>query len=144
MMLIPEFIILHHSLTKDGATVSWGRIRDYHLQKGWRDIGYHYGVELARDHYEAFVGRPIEQKGAHCLDGGMNRRAIGVCFVGNFDHEPPPREQWLAGVRLVKSLCNTHNIRPDNIFGHRHFAKNRTCPGAKFDIAAFKREVERT
>ena len=42
----PQYIIFHHSLTKDGTVVDWEAMRRYHEQvNGWSDIGYHYGIE---------------------------------------------------------------------------------------------------
>ena len=131
-------IILHHSLTKDNETVSWGTIRRYHMNMGWKEIGYQYGVELLRDDYEILIGRMADEVGAHTK--GYNTGSIGICFVGNFDLTEPPKESWNLGLRLVRFLCRTYNIEKKNIFGHRDFA-DKTCPGLLFDVNRFKKEL---
>lgn len=136
----PRHIILHHSLTKDGSTVSWVNIRNYHTKTlGWRDIGYHFGIERVGDGYEIFVGRTLDETGAHCR--GMNQKSIGICFVGNFDEREVPPLQWHEGVRLVRSLMNTFNIPMHSIFGHKDFAGHKSCPGKSFSLADFRQEL---
>ena len=138
----PEAIVLHHSLTKDSATVSWGAIRRFHtVDLGWRDIGYHLGIELARNHHEIFMGRMLNEKGAHCPQGGMNSRGIGLCFVGNFDNHSPPIEMWDMGIKLVRSLMDIFEINVSDIYGHRDFNSKKTCPGKMFDIDKFRTEL---
>ena len=144
--MIPTEIILHHSATKDSGTVSWNAIRRYHRDEcNWGDIGYHFGIEFISDpgspagSYEVLLGRLPFEVGAHCKD--HNGRAIGICFVGNFDEAPPPEAMWNQGVRLVKWLCFELAIPVRYIFGHRDFA-NKTCPGTQFDIEKFKADVE--
>jgi hypothetical protein len=125
--------MIHHSLTKDGETVSWGAIRRYHVETlKWLDIGYHFGVELVGDDYEVLVGRPLTMQGAHCYQEGMNRVAIGVCCVGNYDEGPPPEEMLrILGRSLIAPLMEIFDIPERSIVFHRDFAQ-KSCPGEKF------------
>lgn len=133
----PLRIILHHSLTKDSGTVSWGAIRDYHKSIGWSDIGYHFGIENLRGQTEILIGRMPDKKGAHCA--GDNSDSIGICFVGNFDLDPVPAESWNEGIRVVKYLMKQFNIQ--TIQGHRELNPKKSCPGRLFDMDKFRREV---
>ena len=138
--MIPKRIILHHSLTQDSGTVSWDAIRKYHMEVlGWSAIGYHAGIELIGDHFEILIGRMMNEVGAHTA--GHNKDSLGVCFVGNFDQSEPPPDQWNLGIRLVASLCDILHIRPDMIFGHTDFNPGKTCPGTKFNLHGFSRQV---
>lgn len=136
-MIKPQYIILHHSLTKDGHTVSWGAIRRYHMvDMGWRDIGYHYGIEDVDGHMEILMGRLPGETGAHCP--GMNQRSIGICCVGNFDAAPPPDDQWQLCLNLTRALMALHEIPADRVLGHREAMERRTCPGRFWDLKLFR------
>lgn len=134
----PTNIIIHCSATKDSGTVSWGAIRDYHKNKGWSDIGYHFGVELVGDEYEILAGRMADKQGAHCRAGGMNNRSIGVCCVGDYDNENPPEEMIKKCLVLTRYLMRTYGIKSDRVLGHRELEPAKTCPGAKFDMELFR------
>ena len=135
-----RYIIIHHSLTKDGKTVSWGAIRHYHTEvRGWKDIGYHFGIELAREDFEILVGRTLDEPGAHTK--GYNDVGIGICVVGNFDLVEPHPRAWERLVKLVKWLMREYNIPPENVRGHREFAPYKTCPGKRFDLDKLRKEV---
>ena len=139
----PQFIVLHHSLTTDSHTVSWGAIRNYHvLELKWRDIGYHFGIENINGQIEILMGRMPDVNGAHCKQAGMNQKSIGICFVGNFDKAPPSKKVWDAGLKLVAYFCKRHGIPLTNIIAHRDYATYKTCPGKLFDMAQFRMDLE--
>ena len=71
---------------------------------GWKDIGYHFGVELVGPAYQVMLGRDLSTPGAHCKESSMNQLAIGVCCVGNFDLAPPSSTQLDCLRALVRSL----------------------------------------
>ena len=137
----PRNIIIHHSLTKDGKTVSWNAIRKYHLSLGWRDIGYHYGIELVDDHHEILVGRMMNESGAHCKQQNMNYRSLGICCIGNFDVDHVPKKQWQLCLKLVRSLVDVLQLPIDNIYGHNAFAHYKSCPGTNWSMDNFRREL---
>ena len=149
-MLKRTSIMLHHSLTEDGQTVSWGAIERYHREvQGWRDIGYHGGVELAgnpaslgRYAYQAMMGRAEDERAAACLEGDMNDLALHLCFVGNYDQAPPSADILRVAVkRFILPWMKRWAISPEGIIAHHDFADYKTCPGTKFDLDVVRRMV---
>lgn len=137
----PFYAIIHHSLTEDSKTVSWGAIREYHTHtNGWADIGYHYGVELVGNYYEVLVGRPLNIPGAHCQ--GMNSQSIGICFVGNYDLVMPPDLMMSRAVSVFSPIIKGLDIPFENILPHSHFAP-KTCPGTMFPMTKFIEALKR-
>jgi len=130
-----NYIIIHHSLTKDGTTVNWQAIRRYHtIDLGWIDVGYHYGLELINNKVEILAGRPLHTKGAHCKQGGRNHDSIGICCVGNYDNYPISLSMFSKLTDLCTSLCYTFSIPADKIKGHTEYAPYKSCPGKLFDM----------
>ena len=136
----PTHIIIHHSTTRDSESFSWGAIRRYHTATlGWRDIGYHFGIELVGEYYEVLQGRLPNESGAHCVAEAMNNRALGICCVGDFDLEEPPDRQWQVCLNLVRYLTEQYRIPAGHVLGHGEVAADgRTCPGRNFDMKLFR------
>ncbi len=133
--MIPKKCIVHHSLTSDSQTVSWGAIRRYHKEtNGWIEIGYHYGIELVGDSYEVLVGRPENIAGAHCK--GLNALSIGICFIGNFDLAAPSDEMMIRATEVFYPILRRLVITPEDIHPHSAYAP-KSCPGTMFPMARF-------
>ena len=129
-----DYIIIHHSLTKDGRVVNWQAIRNYHRGLGWIDVGYHFGLEKINGEVEILVGRPLLAVGAHTKQQNMNARSIGICVIGNYDEHKPAEEYYDKLIPLLAHLLKVFKLTPDRIKAHRDFASYKTCPGKAFDI----------
>lgn len=137
-----NYIAIHHSLTKDSGTVSWNAIRRYHKTNPnykFRDIGYHFGIELVGNAYEILTGRMMTEVGAHVR--GHNSDTIGICFIGNFDEHEPSKAQWNKGIKLVASLCEVFSLNAYNVIGHYNFDSHKSCPGHMFEMTKFREEI---
>ncbi len=124
-------VVWHHSATKDGVTNDWEAIRKYHIhEKGFRAIGYNFGLERENGLVQWRWGRSLSWEGGHCV--GWNKIALGVCVVGNFDLAAPDPEILRSCVDLGRAIMAAFPaITPERNFFHRQFA-SKTCPGTKF------------
>lgn len=134
------YIMIHHSLTKDGQVVDWNAIRRYHIKtRGWRDIGYNYGVEKVNGVYQVMLGRDLNIPGAHCKHSNMNRLAIGICVVGNYDNRVPSIKSLnLLAAAVVVPLMRKYDIPIENIVRHHDYTPYKTCPGKMFPMLVLK------
>lgn len=124
-------VIIHHTATSPTTTRS--QIREMHLARGWRDIGYHRLVWWD-GHDEP--GRPEGFEAAHCL--GHNRGSLGISLVGDFTRGPVPDAQWRAALRIVAGWCRQYGVAVDQVKGHGELNPTQ-CPG--FDAAAFRADL---
>ena len=87
-----EDIVVHSSATKPSMDIGVDEIRQWHLARKFRDVGYHY---IIRRCGEIELGRNISETGAHVR--GHNKHSIGICMVGGLDEHgkaAPSFTQW--------------------------------------------------
>lgn len=130
-MNIPTHIVLHTLAYAGEADIE--KVRAWHKQQGWHDIGYHY---LVRRSGEVQTGRAEDVIGAHAI--GYNRRSIGIACEGHGDEEMWTFPQILSLFRLIDDLSRRYKIPPHNVLGHRETGAKKTCPGTKIDMDALR------
>ena len=126
-------IVIHHT----GAEEKDARqVREYHRRLGWQDVGYHYLIERSGI---VVPGRPPSMRGAHCLAGGMNHKALGIALIGNLEERPPFPAQLAALKGLLKRLAREYRLSPAHVLGHREVPGAATvCPGRHLDLAGVR------
>ena len=133
-----QYIVLHHSASPDGTIrKDFENIKNYHLAKGWRDIGYHWVIEKVGGKLTVIPGRPEAEPGAHCVP--RNKDGIGVCCVGDYDKEKPDEELYQVVARLCREIMGRHSIK--EIGGHNQYAQT-ICPGRYFDVGRVRQLVK--
>lgn len=119
-------IIVHCTATPDGRPVTIREITQWHKNRGFSTIGYHYVVMLDGT---VCNGRNVDTVGAHCTN--HNSHSIGVCYVGGLDKATKlPKDtrtpaQKYALTTLLKKLKALYPKA--KIYGHHDFA-NKACP----------------
>lgn len=119
-------IIVHCSATPEGKDYTVSQIKQWHLARGFSDIGYHYVIY--RDG-SLHTGRSESIAGAHCT--GHNTISIGICYIGGYaiDGKTPKdtrtQQQKDTLLRLLKELKRKYPAA--KIHSHKDFA-NKACP----------------
>ena len=131
-------IILHCSATREGQDIKAKTIKQWHKERGFDDIGYHYVIDLDGTIEK---GRDEELVGAHCK--GHNATSIGICYVGGCDKNMKPKdtrtpEQKRSMLSLVRKLVNKYKIPVTQIWAHHDFDKHKACPS--FDVSEFRKD----
>lgn len=139
-----SYLVIHHTLTADSAqTMSWDAIRRVHREWGWRDIGYHLGIERIEETWQALVGRPPDAKAAAAYQDGMNRKGFHVAFTGNFDEYPPPQDMLDFAAPILAGYCEVFGIPLARVIGHRDIVGvTKSCPGKLFDLDRLRKLIE--
>lgn len=134
-------IIIHCSASDFGNAQ---RIREWHLERGWSDIGYHYVInngkvfkddKINQRVQDGFIekGREDSTVGAHTQ--GQNSNSIGICLVGNKDFT---KEQFCSLNTLLDSLLKAYNLTKNDVYGHYNFS-SKTCPN--FNVQEFMKRI---
>lgn len=119
-------IVIHCTASPDYLDIGAKEIDQWHRDRGWSQIGYHYVV---RRNGEVERGRPEHLDGAHAR--GVNATSIGICWVGT-DQPSPEQEKSLVG--LVNLLRGKYNVKIEKVLGHREAVKtDKTCPNLNMD-----------
>jgi len=139
----PELVVIHHSAGYDHPVIeNWNDIRTYHKNiRGWRDIGYHYGIERVNGKPVIRYGRPPFENGAHAP--GSNSKSLAVCVVGDFSARPPDNSTLLVLLDLIWSLTVAFNIPANQVFGHCEVMRPgyTECPGKAFPLNEIKQWI---
>lgn len=144
----------------------WGcarEIRQWHLARGFADIGYHFvilnGVPTFNHEKNMHrvpsldgsieCGRYLDddgfisdvEVGAHTL--GYNDHSVGVCLIGVHDFTAKQMETLQ---RLLSDLSIAYHVPAENILGHCETAsgkaEGKTCPNLDMQkVRDFKRRM---
>lgn len=140
-------IIIHYTATYEDQAVSREEIRQWHLARGFADIGYHFVIHQDG---RIEVGRQLHVVGAHAPP---NTGRVGISYIGGLRRSSGPNvgldtrtpQQTQAMITLIRELLtgrrDTSKVTVDpnaQVLGHRDVGQTQ-CPG--FDVAPWWRSV---
>ena len=120
-------IIIHCADTPPDMDIGADEINQWHLERGWSGIGYHWVV---RRDGTIEAGRHESVPGAHAY--GHNRESIGVCLVGGSTGCNFTSAQWVSLDTFVNDLIRRYPGA--EVIGHNNVSE-KPCP--MFDVKAW-------
>jgi murein DD-endopeptidase MepM/ murein hydrolase activator NlpD len=140
-----KYIVIHHSAVDVGDVSSMDRYHreSRHMENG---LAYHFVIGNGNgmgDGEVAVCHRWKEQlDGGHLASEEMNRIALGICLVGNFDERLPSARQMESLRALVRALMARCKISARAVKSHQEINVVTTrCPGVRFPMKSFLRSL---
>lgn len=127
-------LTVHCAYTKPSQDIGAETIRQWHKDKGWSDIGYHFVI---RRDGTLETGREFHRQGAHVA--GHNHNSVGICLVGGMSEQGNPEPNYTDAqfITLRQLLDTLMHIYPHaQVKGHRDF-EGVTKPCPCFDVAGW-------
>lgn len=123
-----KLLVIHCSATRCNVPFTVDQLRQCHLQRGFKDIGYHFYI--TRDG-ELHHCRPVSEIGAHAR--GFNRHSIGICYEGGLDVSGKPADTRTQAQRYALFDLLTilkHQYPEAQIVGHYQLSAtiHKACP----------------
>lgn len=140
MLNKPKYIVIH--CTDVSERDIWDQFKSVNTYHKSRDfdlsrLGFYVGYHVLITGGKAYQAREDDEMGCHCnqsVDGiTMNLQSLGVCIGFDGDIEMPSPVHYDLLKKQVMRWQRLYNIPKENVFFHRHFATNKTCPGALLD-----------
>lgn len=136
-----RYIVVHNSGTRQGNAKAF----DYyhlHVRKMPNGLAYHFviGNGTSSGDGEIEIGSRWTRQinGGHVHSDYLNSIALGICLVGDFNHEKPTPKQLESLEELIKYLRNRvgkTNHKPAIVVAHKNINPPRwptDCPGDEF------------
>jgi len=128
-------VILHSTATPEGRDVTVDEIRQWHIDRGWADIGYHFVIYR---NGQIKLGRPISEQGAHTL--GHNEDSIGVVYVGGTGQSGNAKDTRTTAQKISTRLLLVYfrlRYQINEVLGHKQCTYTE-CPS--FDVDELNRQ----
>ena len=143
-----QFIVVHNSGTRQGNA----RVFDYyhrHVRRMRNGLAYHFviGNGTSTGDGEIEVGDRWRRQinGGHVHSDYLNNISLGICLVGDFNHDQPTQAQLDCCEELIRYLrqrCGKIDNGDILVRPHREMNPPRwptDCPGDRFPYSWFRR-----
>jgi hypothetical protein len=145
----PKYIVVHCTdISYKISTDQYKSVNDYHrdvrefpVSRSGSYVGYHALITGGL----TYRPRQDDEMGAHCnqeFDGkniwpvntgkatSMNLQSLGVCIGFDGDMEYPSQADAIRLRNQCHEWMDKYGISIENVYFHRNFAANKSCPGS--------------
>jgi LysM repeat protein len=140
-----KYIVIHHSASPNASVkgMDYYHRVERHMENG---LAYHFVIGNGRSMKDGEIAIGHRWKaqldGGHLASEALNKKAIGICLVGNYDEDHPSKKQLESLRALVEFLLARCHLGADAVKTHQQINPIYTrCPGKNFPSKSFLREL---